>query len=88
MSNSAGKHIAHSFGQSHPGSGFALRLADFSQPLLGTNSCKMTPSICDASGIMAESAAALTCCHLSAPRTVTSEKVAVPSNISTEEKPW
>lgn len=39
MSNFAGKHIAHSFGRSHPGSGFALRLAVISQPLLGTNSC-------------------------------------------------
>lgn len=45
------------------------------------------PSICDASGIMAESGAALTCCHLSVPRSVTSEKVAMPSDIGTEKKP-
>lgn len=39
MSNFGGKHAAHSFGLSRPGSGFALRLAVFSQPLLGTHLC-------------------------------------------------
>ena len=41
----------------------------------------VTPSVRYASETLAESAAPLTCCHLSALVTVTSEKV-VPSNIS------